>query len=288
MLKEEKIFFAVLGHPIGHSLSPIMHNASMSSLNYKGSYSALDVHPEKLMDSLYSMSQKGFLGVNLTIPHKEVAFANLEYLDDSAKLFGAVNTISFKNQMLVGYNTDGYGFIEALKRNFGKGVEGENIFILGCGGAGRTVALQSACNNAKKLWLADVDINRIKKLRKEIQDLNAHIEIEYSTSLEQQEIACKQSNLVVQASPIGMKKEDKSLFSEKAFHKNQKVFDLIYMYPETDFLKTAKETGASIANGMDMLVFQGAKSFNIWTDLSPNIEIMRSSIANIIYKDVHD
>ena len=288
MLKEQKKLFAVLGHPIGHSLSPIMHNASMSSINYNGIYSAIDVHPNKLMDRLFTMSNQGYLGVNLTIPHKEIAYNNLEHLDDSAKLFGAVNTIAFKDKKLIGYSTDGYGFIQALEANFGCGLEGDNVFVLGCGGAGRTVALQSACSGAKKLWLADIDIDRIEKLKKELHIINSNLEVNYSASLDNQMQGCKECSLIVQASPNGMNLNDKSLFPETVFNKNQRVLDLIYMYPETDFLKKAKYAGAKIANGMDMLVYQGAKSFAIWTDISPNIDEMRRAISEIIYKEVND
>lgn len=288
MLKEQKKLFAVLGHPIGHSLSPIMHNASMVSINYNGIYSAFDVHPDKLMEKLYIMSSEGYLGVNLTIPHKEVAYHNLEYLDDTAKLFRAVNTVAFKDKKLIGYSTDGYGFIQALNANFGCGVEGDSVFILGCGGAGRTVALQSACSGAKKLWLADIDIDRIKKLKKELHIINSNLEVNYSTSLDNQIKGCNECSLIIQASPNGMNLNDKSLFPETAFNKNQRVFDLIYMYPETDFLKKAKSVGAKISNGMDMLVYQGAKSFIIWTDISPNIEEMRHAISEIIYKEMND
>ena len=288
MLKEQKKLFAVLGHPIGHSLSPIMHNASMSSINYNGIYSAIDVHPNKLMDRLFTMSNQGYLGVNLTIPHKEIAYNNLEHLDDSAKLFGAVNTIAFKDKKLIGYSTDGYGFIQALEANFGCGLEGDNVFVLGCGGAGRTVALQSACSGAKKLWLADIDVDRIEKLKKELHIINSNLEVNYSASLDNQMQGCKECSLIVQASPNGMNLNDKSLFPETVFNKNQRVLDLIYMYPETDFLKKAKYAGAKIANGMDMLVYQGAKSFAIWTDISPNIDEMRRAISEIIYKEVND
>ena len=150
------------------------------------------------------MSDQGYLGVNLTIPHKEIAYNSLEHLDDSAKLFGAVNTIAFKDKKLIGYSTDGYGFIKALEANFGCGLDGDNVFVLGCGGAGRTVALQSACSGAKKLWLADIDIDRIEKLKKELHIINSNLEVNYSTSLDNQMLGCKECSLIIQASPNGM------------------------------------------------------------------------------------
>ena len=149
--------FAVLGHPIGHTLSPVMHNASIRELKFDGIYLALDVHPDRLMEVLPSMALMGFAGVNLTVPHKEVAFQGLEKLDESAKLFGAANTVEFTEDGMVGHNTDGYGFLKALEETFGKTVNGDAVFVLGCGGAGRATALQSATKGAKLLVLADID-----------------------------------------------------------------------------------------------------------------------------------
>ena len=125
--------FAVLGHPIGHTLSPVMHNASIQELNFDGIYLALDVHPDRLMEVLPSMALMGFAGVNLTVPHKEVAFHGLDNLDASAKLFGAANTVEFTENGMVGHNTDGYGFLKALEEAFGKTVEGDcgSLSLLG-------------------------------------------------------------------------------------------------------------------------------------------------------------
>ncbi|MDH3982225.1 MAG: hypothetical protein OES84_04910, partial [Kiritimatiellaceae bacterium] len=156
--------FAVLGHPIGHTLSPVMHNASMRKLSFDGIYLALDVHPDRLMEVLPSMALMGFAGVNLTVPHKEIAFRGLEQLDDSAKLFGAANTVEFTDEGMVGHNTDGYGFLKALAEAFGKTVEDDAIFVLGCGGAGRATALQAATKGAKSLVLADINAERVQRL----------------------------------------------------------------------------------------------------------------------------
>ena len=117
--------FAVIGHPIGHSLSPVMHNASMTSIGYDGIYLALDVHPDSLMSTLPVMQDMGFGGVNLTVPHKEIAFQGLSQLDETARLYGAVNTVAFNDNEMIGYNTDGYGFLKALHESYGQRVEND-------------------------------------------------------------------------------------------------------------------------------------------------------------------
>jgi shikimate dehydrogenase len=275
--------FAVLGHPIGHTLSPVMHNASIQALEFDGIYLALDVHPDRLMEVLPAMQTMGFGGVNLTVPHKEIAFHGLEKLDDSALLFGAANTVEFTEEGMVGHNTDGYGFIKALEEAFGKSVENDAVFVLGCGGAGRAIALQAAVKGAKTLVLADIDAARVRRLKDEIIGLTPKVEVvEALCDCEKAEL-CRACDLVVQASPVGMKEGDPSLLSAEAFREGQRAFDLIYMYPETAFLSTAREAGAGIANGLGMLLHQGARAFEIWTGIEPNISAMRQTLEEAVY-----
>ena len=275
--------FAVLGHPIGHTLSPIMHNASMQELNFDGIYLALDVHPDRLMEILPSMALMGFAGVNLTVPHKEIAFRGLEQLDESALLLGAANTVEFTADGMVGHNTDGYGFLKALDEGFGKTVKDDAVFVLGCGGAGRATALMAATKGAKSIVLADIDAERVRRLKDEITGLTPDVEVvEALCDYEKAEL-CRACDLVVQASPVGMKEGDPSLLPAEAFRAGQRAFDLIYMYPETAFLTTAREAGAEIANGLGMLLHQGARAFEIWTDINPSIPAMRKALEESVY-----
>ena len=275
--------FAVLGHPIGHTLSPVMHNASMQALGFDGIYLALDVHPDQLMEVLPSMARMGFAGVNLTVPHKEVAFHGLDTLDESARLLGAANTVQFTEDGMVGHNTDGYGFLKALDEAFGKTVIGDAVFVLGCGGAGRAVALMAAKEGATSLVLADIDAKRVQRLGNEIKSLAPSVEISQALDDATQIELCRECDLVVQASPVGMKKKDHSLLPPEAFHAGQRAFDLIYMYPETAILTAAREAGAQIANGLGMLLHQGARAFEIWTGVEPSIPAMRKALEDAVY-----
>ena len=275
--------FAVLGHPIGHTLSPVMHNASMEELGFDGIYLALDVHSDRLMEVLPSMALMGFAGVNLTVPHKEVAFHGLENLNESAKLFGAANTVEFTEDGMVGHNTDGYGFLKALDEGFGKTIVDDSVFVLGCGGAGRATALQAATKGVKSLVLADIDAERVQRLEDEIKTISPNIEILQALEKSKQIELCCECDLVVQASPVGMKKDDPSLLPSEAFREGQRAFDLIYMYPETAFLTTAREAGADIANGLGMLLHQGARAFEIWTGVEPSVSAMRKALEDAVY-----
>ncbi len=275
--------FAVLGHPIGHTLSPVMHNASMQALGFDGIYLALDVHPDELMDVLPAMQKMGFAGVNLTVPHKEVAFRGLSKLDESARLLGAANTVQFTAEGMVGHNTDGYGFLKALDEAFGQAVQGDSVFVLGCGGAGRAVALMAATNGAKKIVLADIDVARVQKLNDEIIGLTPQVEVRQALETSTQVELCRACDLAVQASPVGMKKTDPSLLPPAAFRAGQRAFDLIYMYPETGFLATARSAGAQTANGLGMLLHQGARAFQIWTGVEPSVPAMRQALEQAVY-----
>jgi len=277
---------AVLGHPIGHTLSPVMHNASIQAMGLADDYEygKLDVPPDQLMERLAQLPAEGYAGVNLTIPLKEVAFQGLEKLDVSAEILGAVNTIEFSEEGLIGHNTDGYGFLKALEEAFGKAAEGDNVFILGCGGAGRAVALMAALDGAKTITLADVDADRIAALAVEISHGAPNVEVIQSVG--GGSASCHAADLVIQASPVGMKKDDSSLMPPEAFRAGQRVFDLIYMYPETAFLSAAKSAGAQIANGLGMLLHQGAKAFEIWTGKQPDIAAMRDALEQAVYGEV--
>ncbi|MBM4151918.1 MAG: shikimate dehydrogenase [Kiritimatiellaceae bacterium] len=276
---------AVLGHPIGHTLSPVMHNASIQALGLgqEYEYGKLDVPPGELLVRLAQLPAEGYAGVNLTIPLKEVAFQGLTQLADSAKILGAVNTVEFTADGMIGHNTDGYGFLQALEEAFGRTVAGDSVFVLGCGGAGRAVALMAALNGAKSLTLADVDAQRVSNLEKEISRIAPAVNLFQCLEPAAQVQACRAADLVIQASPVGMKKEDPSLLPPEAFRAGQRAFDLIYMYPETAFLSAAKSSGARIANGLGMLLHQGAKAFKIWTNISPDVSAMRKALEEKVY-----
>ena len=276
---------AVLGHPIGHTLSPLMHNASIKALGLESEYhyDKLDVAPEALMERLSQFPSEGYVGVNITVPLKEVACQGLEKLDESAQILGAVNTVEFTEDGPVGHNTDGYGCLKALEEAFGKAAEGDSVFILGCGGAGRAVALMVALNGAKSVILADVDAQRIANLASEISGRAPGVEVFQCLEKEDQVEKCREADLVIQASPVGMKKEDPSLMPPEAFRAGQRVFDLIYMYPETTLLTVAREQGAQVANGLGMLLHQGARAFKIWTGIDPDTSAMRTALETAVY-----
>jgi shikimate dehydrogenase len=272
--------YAVLGHPIGHTLSPVMHNASIRSLGLDAIYLAFDVRPDRLLDVLPAMQAMGFGGVNLTIPLKEVAFRGLKQLDESARLLGAVNTVQFTDGGMIGHNTDGYGFLRALEESFGASIAGAKVFVLGCGGAGRAVALMCAGQGVAEIMLAEVDDAKRNGVAAELNKLYPAVKVAHATDAVS---ACRGADFVVQATPVGMKQTDAPLLGPEAFRAGQCAFDLIYMYPETVFMKQAKLGGARTANGLGMLLHQGARAFSIWTGREPDVEAMRAALQKAVY-----
>jgi shikimate dehydrogenase len=277
--------FAVLGHPIGHTLSPIMHNSSIAALEMDAIYLALDAPPDQLMSILHSMRDMNFGGVNLTVPLKEVAFRGVDQLDASSTISGSVNTIEFlDNGELRGHSTDGYGFVTALKESFDATLAGLSVFVLGSGGAGRAVAITCAEAGASEVVVSDIDAERASKVVEEIQELFPQVAVSSAgTSVADWVLASGKADLVIQATPIGMKPEDPPLLSRDAFREGQMIFDLIYMYPETGIMQEAIAAGAKAANGLGMLLHQGARSFEIWTGVKPNIAAMRSALEASVY-----
>jgi shikimate dehydrogenase len=247
-------------------------------------YLAFDVHPDKLMGVLPAMRSMGFAGVNLTVPLKEVAFRGISDLDETAARLGAVNTVQFLNDgSLRGHNTDGDGFVLALDEAFGADVRGMDVFVMGCGGAGRAVALTCAAGGAAALCLADLDRPRVERVAAEIPAVNPACRVEIHAQAEEMAAAARACDLVVQATPLGMKDGDPSPLPPAAFRKDQLTFDLIYMYPETAFMRAAGSAGAAAANGLGMLLHQGAKAFTIWTGKPACVEAMRRALESHVY-----
>ena len=276
--------FAVLGHPIGHTLSPVMHNAAFESLGLDAIYLAFDVAPENLLTVLPAMKNMGFGGVNLTVPLKEVAFKGLAELDESAQRLGAVNTVEFTDDGLRGHNTDGKGFLTAVQESLHVSVKGQTLFVLGCGGAGRAVAITAAAEGAKRLIFADIDETRCKNVARDSMAVAPSLQVEFAgTDPKGWAKRTQSADLIIQASPVGMKADDVCPLPPSAFKPGQWAFDLVYNRPETCFIKAATAGGAKAVNGLGMLLHQGAEAFTIWTGKPAAIEVMRKALENALY-----
>lgn len=277
--------FAVLGHPVRHSLSPAMHNASLASLDMDAVYVAFDVTADRLPEIVPAMRDMGFGGINLTVPLKEAVIDVVDNIDADAKRLGAVNTLEFPDDGTIrGHNTDGYGILRALAAAFDVEPEGKRIFVLGCGGAGRGVALTFAECGATRLLLASRNVERAKIVGAEANREFKNCDVEVVASDPSAwHAACREADIVVQCTLVGMDPGDDSLLSRDAFSEGQVAYDLVYMHAETAFMKAARDGGARAANGLGMLLHQGAKSFEIWTGRRADTDAMRGALEAAVY-----
>jgi shikimate dehydrogenase len=255
--------FAVLGHPIGHSFSPVMHTASFKSIGFEGEYTRRDVPPETLQTALKALAEEGLTGVNLTIPHKLLAVPMMDALTPEAERLGAVNTVLFKDGKMYGHNTDGPGFLAASKALLDFIPQGNTAAVIGCGGAGRAIALSLAHGGVTWLGLMDIDAARASLLAEEISATTATCAEVITVE------RLVEAHLVAQCSPSGLAIMPEAAAPASAFRADQVLYDIVIPPgdPETPTMRAYREAGGTrCANGVRMLVEQGALSFEFWTD----------------------
>ena len=279
--------FAVLGHPVAHSLSPTMHAANFASIGFDATYEKFDVEPEKLADFIKQKQAEGYSGLNITVPHKIAVIPLLDRLDESVKRYGACNTIKFEEDgTLSGYNTDVIGFVTGLAAH-GFSIKGKKVVIIGCGGAGSALATCTCYEGAAELKVADLRAESVTNLVAKLQGLGlgtavSGLEVLDGTASDAQKAiwgeAAKEADLVVNATPMGRHAGDPPALPPDCFHPGQFVLDIV---PTKDFPPTAAaavKAGATATDGLEFLVGQGAKSFEIWTGVTADRKAMLAAI----------
>lgn len=270
----------VFGWPVEHSLSPPMQNAAIRALGLDWVYIPAAVAPGSLAAALAGAEAMGFVGVNLTIPHKTTALDLLTEIDDLARIIGAVNTVKFEGDgRRVGYNTDAYGFTQTIMSEADLLIGGQTVLILGGGGAGRGMAAGAAMEGARKVILA----NRTRERSEEIaRALEPHFPetrfevVQYSEpSLRN---AAGRSQIIANATSLGLRPGDPLPIPANCLEAGHVVFDSVYTPPETPLLKAAKAAGAVCVGGLGMLARQGAKSLSIWSGLQPDEDLMLTTL----------
>jgi shikimate dehydrogenase len=258
----------LLGFPVEHSLSPDMHNAAFEALGLNYCYHAFSVHPDSLAGAIEGVRAMHFRGVNVTVPHKEKVLRLLDEIDPEADFIGAVNTIVNEGDRLKGYNTDGRGFMKSLEEK-GIDVSGKSIFIVGAGGASRAVSYYLS-KRAETLHLFDIDKQKAGGLIKDLRNLNDSV---FFTEEKEKLYTCE---IVINATPLGLKDGDPLPFDADRLYSGQVVIDLIYR--DTPVLKAAGKKGCKTLNGLGMLLWQGALAFELWTGISAPLDTMRKAL----------
>lgn len=268
--------FGILGHPIGHSLSPLMHTLAFRHHGLDAVYLPFSVAPEHLSKAVAGAVALGMGGFNVTIPHKETILACLDEITDEARVIGAVNTVHVKDGRAVGHNTDGAGFLLALK-SVETPVSELDTCVLGAGGAARALAAALLGAGCPRLVIANRTFTRGERLAAELQSRHPGAEVR-SIGMADAAHAAHQSRLVVNSTSIGMHKGDDSPLPGGCLGPEHVVYDIVYRPLVTPLLREARAAGATTIGGLDMLIGQGAAAFTIWTGLSFPLDTVRPAM----------
>jgi len=278
----------VFGDPVAHSLSPQMQNAALRACEIDLQYARFHVRANELRSALLFLRRLDFVGINLTVPHKVAAFTQIDEADESATRSGAVNTIRLHDEKLIGSNTDGEGFLRAIRTEFSIDLRDLRVMIIGAGGGtGRAIAWQCALENCERLVLVNRTLEKANALVEQLRPFfsgprvlgpAARIEaVAWDESTMRVQLA--DIDLIVNATPLGMNPSDPSPVPARLLAPHHIVFDCVYGSSETALLRAAEEAGARGANGLSMLLYQGALAFSIWFDREAPIEAMRAALA---------
>jgi shikimate dehydrogenase len=274
-----------------------MQNAALAALGLNWRYLAFEVQPERLAAAIEGAKVMGFIGLNLTVPHKLLALNMLDALDEGARVWGAVNTVVFEGKQhdgswrplrefteappavrSHGFNTDADAITLALRRDLGFEISGKSILLLGAGGAGRTAALKLAADGAGELFLVNRTAAKAQQIAQEIRLRwpNVRVHFDYPS---------RNVDLVLNATSLGLKAADPLPFDERqlSLHQVGAVYDMIYRPAETPLLLLAKKTGRPASNGLGMLLYQGAAALELWTDRTAPIDLMRHALEKNVY-----
>jgi shikimate dehydrogenase len=277
------IQLAVLGSPVAHSASPPMHMAALLACGLPQKYGRLHILPEELPEALDLLQRTGFTGVNLTIPHKTAVLPLLSQIDPNARQLGAVNTVCFHAGTTSGFNTDGAGLERSVAESFGVKLSDLRVLILGSGGgAGRAISLYCGLAGCPEITLVNRTVSKAEELATQLRALpsppRVHVAAPGSEALRP---LAKDAHLILQCSSLGMHPDDPSPLDATLLHSEQLVYDTIYSSP-TRLLSDASAAGARTANGLSMLLHQGALAFEIWFQRPAPLALMREALLSTL------
>ncbi|MEY2500732.1 MAG: shikimate dehydrogenase [Verrucomicrobiota bacterium] len=280
------ISLGVFGQPVAHSFSPQMQNAALAESKLEMGYARFEIGPDELQAALASLPGLDFVGVNLTVPHKIAALGLVDETDEGARQIGAVNTIKVEREKLRGFNTDGKGFSRAIREEFSVDLRDLRVLLFGAGGAARAIAFQCAKENCERLVIANRDLEKAKRLADELRAFFAGPRVlgpvARLQAVELDEAALRfqiaNADLVVNATPLGLHRGDPAPIPARLLAPHLMVYDTIYRSGPTAFVSSAIDAGARAANGLSMLLHQGALAFEIWFDRAAPLEAMRKAV----------
>ncbi len=266
----------LIGHPVGHSVSPAFQQAALDHYALDVRYEAMDVDAPSLPRVVEALRDPDVMGANVTVPHKEALLALLDELEEQARLIGAVNTIENRRGALIGHNTDAQGFLKALKEDAGFDPGGKTALVLGAGGAARAVTVALAGAGVKSLVIANRTLERARALVEDVRPLLPSAEA-VALRPESLALAAANSQIIVNCTSLGMSGgtgQGETPIGADLIPSQVLVCDLVYNPRETPLLREASKAGARVLGGLPMLVYQGATSFELWTGEKAPVKVM--------------
>lgn len=277
--------YGVIGYPVGHSLSPAMQLAGFEGLGKRARYVRIELAPEELEEGIASMRAAGLAGWNITLPHKQAALELMDEVDASAEQLNAVNTVIHEGGKCTGFNTDGLGWIRAIREKFSLDVKDLRILMVGCGGVGQALARQAARESCERLVLTNRSVEKAQALAETLKPffvsdrlLGAHERL-VVCSLEDEVALARELDavdLIVNATSLGLKPTDPSPLSPRLLEPHHCVYDTITR--PTRLQEATRNAGGRAADGLSMLLHQGALSLELWTGKQPPLERMRTAL----------
>ena len=269
----------VIGDPVEHSRSPQMHNAAFAKAGLDYVYVPFHVRPDDLADAIAGFKATNIVGINVTLPHKPAVIPHLTSISREAELIGAVNTLTFANGKIHGDNTDAPGVLKALEENGNMSVPvGENVVVLGAGGAARAVVVALALRGVASITIANRTVEKAIALAEEM-DRQTGVSMQgMGLADERLPLMIRQSKLLVNTATTSMDVTQPLLISADWLQPNTIVYDIVYTPPVTPLMQAATERGCRTLGGVGMLVHQGAIAFEKWTGVTPCTETMRQAL----------
>lgn len=273
--------YCIIGYPIAHSLSPVIHNYAFRLYGIDAVYVAFEVRPEMLEVAVNGIRALGIKGLTVTIPHKERIVAYLDYIDDVAKGIGAVNTVKNEDGRLLGYNTDVWGFLEPLKPYTSK-LKGGSVLLIGAGGAARAIVYALKSLGVTRVYIANRTADRGLLMEKYALSLGLDAKYIGFDEIYMNELS-RSVDLIVNATPLGMHGVGGRVpIGSDYINKDAIVYDIVYNPLETPLLMEAKKAGAITIPGIEMLVFQAILAFEIWTGIRPEPKPLRDVVIKAL------
>ena len=277
---------AIFGYPLGHTLSPVMHNAAAKALDLPYRFQAYEVHPDKYEEAVRGAAAMGFAGFCVTIPHKVATFRLVDELSEDASLMGAVNMVTFEEGgKLKGHNTDGAGWLRSLEEETGVSPEGKRCLLLGAGGAARAIAIKLAQTGAAHVEIRNRTAEKAASLASEVKSHFPEVEIGGS-GLEELESAASGRDIIVNTTSLGMsgdkEREAACPLPEEFIPPGSICADAVYNPLDTPFLKAARRRGARAVSGVGWLLHQGALGWELWTGTQMPVEHVREKMLEAL------